>query len=359
LIYKRIFIASTLIILPFSNLSFALQPEPVAIIAASNAQSRNVIEGRITTVNNQPLESVRVLLLDGGYSQIGMTVTDSIGRYRFQNLSTGEYYIQAEPVGKELQPDTQRITVNPFSARRGAAEIFRLDIALRPKDNPNRNERASAGAGNGTLFYQNVPEEAKKEYARSVKSLEKDEPAKATISLKRALEIFPDYYEALELLGCEYVKQREYALAVPLLMRATKVNNDNWRSHYSLGVALVELKRWQEGVPALRRAVELNPDSANTNMRLGIALAQDPASQSEAIQRLNKVKEIAGKQIPDVYLYLASLYSKSNQYREAADLLEIYLETIPADQQQSEQRDKMKKVIENLRQKAAQSQPKS
>ena len=70
----------------------------------------------------------------------------------------------------------------------------------------------------------------------------------AEVALVHAIELFPDYYDALELLGSEYVKHAYYDSAAPLLARAVQVNKDEWRSFYGLGVSLIELDRRGEGL---------------------------------------------------------------------------------------------------------------
>jgi uncharacterized protein HemY len=61
-----------------------------------------------------------------------------------------------------------------------------------------------------------------------------------------------------------------------------------------------------------------------------------------------RVTQIAKDAVPEAYFYLGSLYSKNNQNKEAADALEHFLRLDP----QTGDKDKLKKVIEQLRQKA-------
>src|SRR5262249_20634295 len=159
-----------------------------------------------------------------------------------------------------------------------------------------------------------VPEGARKEYERGLKSVEKGDLNGAAQALKKALEIFPDYYDALEVLGTEYVKHNDYNTALPLLEKAVGINKDGWRGFYSLGIAQLEMKQRDEGIKSLKRAVELNPDSANTNMRLGMALAPDDSVRAEAVRAFEKVTKTAKENIPEAYFYLGALYAKNNQY---------------------------------------------
>jgi tetratricopeptide (TPR) repeat protein len=203
-------------------------------------------------------------------------------------------------------------------------------------------------SSNALVFHQDIPENAKKEFERGMKSFEKNDFNGAAQALKKAIEIFPDYYDALEVLGTEYVKHNDYNSAMPLLEKAVAVNKDGWRGFYSLGVAKLETKQREEGIKSLKRAAELNPDSANINMRLGMALAVDDSARSEAIQAFERVKKTAKDSIPNVYFYLGALYSRNNQYKEAADAWETFLKLYP----QTPEKENIKKMIEQFRQKA-------
>ena len=326
------------------------------VLAVSNPlafQSSNIIEGRVTGPDNRPLLNVRVLLQDENYSQINMAYTDGAGRYRFNGIGRGNYYIQVEPGQYNYDRQTQRLEVNPISGRRagiggssGGGEIFRQDFVLRASSRPGNTPEPS-----GTVFLQPVPETAKKEYEGALKKFEKDSFDEATILLKHAIELFPDYYDALELLGTELVRRKEYKQASPLLAHAVEVNKSGWRAFYSLGIAQAELGQRLDAVQSLKHASELNPNSANVHMRLGMELAKDEQTRPDAIAALKKVTQIAGNSIPQVYWYLGALYNKAGQWREAADAFESFLKADP----QAGERDKIKQMIKQLREKASKS----
>jgi cytochrome c-type biogenesis protein CcmH/NrfG len=307
-------------------------------------QGRTTIEGRVTTSDGRPFPEIRVFLQNEVYSPVKTAYTDNSGRYRFDAIPAGVYYVQAEPGGTDYERVSQRVDAVGVIRRGGTAsgELFHVDIVLKPR-------RVTGSDTKGVVFYQAVPDAAKKEYQNGVRSLETASVENATGSLKRALEIFPDYYDALELLGTEYVRRQEYQAALPLLTRAVGLNKNGWRGFYSLGIAQVESNKRSEAIQSLRRAVELNPTSPNTNMWLGIALAQGNDTRAEAIRALKKVTQLSKDGVPKVYFYLAALYMKDNQYREAADALESFLRADPAAGDQ----DKIKEKIKELRKKAS------
>lgn len=314
------------------------------------AQGRNSVEGRITTPDNKGVDNARVFLLNDTYGQYAQTYTNGSGRYQFNGLPAGNYYIQVEPVGTGYERQTQRVEVNPYDpSGRGGFEIFRIDIVLKPdKTAQLGNTNGSGPPGAASVFFvQSIPPAAKEAYQLGAQNLQKEDLKQAEISLVRAIELFPDYYEALEMLGTEYVKHAFYDAAAPLLAHATEINKNAWHSYYGLGVSLLELGKRPEGIAALRQAVHLNAKSINAAMRLGLELAKEDQYADEAMKLLSNVTQMAGKELPEAYLALASLHSKNKQYREAAEALEGYLHTTLT----AEQRTNIKQKIAELRQK--------
>jgi tetratricopeptide (TPR) repeat protein len=318
-------------------------------------QDRNIIEGTVTA-GNRPLSEVRVFLKNDGYGQVAQTYTDSSGRFRFGRLASGNYYVEVDPAGTDYERQTQRVEARPFSARgAGAAEVFRVTFQLAPRKLERGADALAAARGRGTAFYQDVPKPAEMELQQAIQSFKEDAFDRGADSLKRALGIFPDYYDALVLLGTGYVNRNDFAAAVPLLKRAVEVNKGGWLAFYSLGIALVKLNQLADGTGALRNAVALNPRSAEAAFDLGKALAKDAATEAEAIEVLKRVTQERSKGVRDAYFVLASLYGKRNQYRESADALEAYMKSFGSKEMPPEQRENYKKAIERLRQKAAQT----
>jgi cytochrome c-type biogenesis protein CcmH/NrfG len=317
--------------------------------ATPMVQSRNKIEGRVTGADGKPLGDMRVSLQNEGYSPIATILTDASGRFHFDRLGGGVYYVEVEPGTTGYERQKQRVEVVAFNERRGGGgggEVFYVTMVMTGK-------RASKGSDSTevsgrVLFHQEVPEVAKREYERGRKSLEKNDFADAVSALQHAITLFPDYFEALELLGTEYVKHNDHALALPLLQHAVEINKDSWRGFYSLGIAQSATNNRSEGIKSLQRAVELNPESPNTNMRLGLVLAPDPQMREAAIQALEKATRLSKEPIPMAYFYLGGLYAKNEQYRQAADAFKTLLRLEP----NIGERDKIEKMIALFQQKA-------
>lgn len=308
------------------------------------AQSNNSIEGRVTGPSGNGVDSSIVTLLSDFYSELGRIYTDAGGRFQFRSLGPGTYIIKVNPVGTDLEPQQQTVEVNPFTGQRGGGEVFRVDFSLKAR---KVNELADwqVEVGPKVTFVQEIPAGAKSAFHDAESALGNNDLKGAEKALTKAVTIFPDYYEALDLLGTEYVKHSFYDAAAPILQHAVQVNKDGWHAYYGLGVALLELKRRDEGIKALRETLRLNPKSMNASMRLGLELAKSDRDAAEAITLIESVVKTVGHQYPNLYLLLASLESKLHRFGAAADSLESYLKNTDS----PKQREEIKAKIKDLR----------
>jgi tetratricopeptide (TPR) repeat protein len=202
----------------------------------------------------------------------------------------------------------------------------------------------------GAVFVQEVPQVAQKEFDRGSDLLKNDRQKEGVESLKKAIDMFPSYFAALELLGMEYVKQQEYEPAIRVLTKAVEVNRRAYQSLYGLSVAQQSLKQLPQAVESMRRAITLNPGSVNANLWMGMLLRQS-ARLDEAETYLKQAKKLAESKSPDAHWQLALLFNDLKRYREAADELELFLKVQP----DSKDTELIKKLIQRLRQQSAAS----
>jgi len=294
-----------------------------ALVVVGQAQ-RNSIEGRVVGPDGQGILDARVILKNTNLTDVGQDITDSQGNYRFQNLSDGIYYIEVLPLGTAYDSKTLRVELVSFSRRQGgSSEIYRFDFQLhpfRPVEKPLPKKLADALA-----FVQEVPPTARQKYKDAQKLLEKNKKDEAWAALRESIEIFPDYYDALDLLGTEYLGAGHSDVAVPIFRQAVDVNSKGWHAYYGLGSAYSILNMRNEALPPLKKAIDLNPYYAKAYLRLGAELAKETASLDEAVTVYEKAIKLEPVEASEPYAALAAIYSKQHKYKEAADALETYL----------------------------------
>ena len=281
----------------------------------------NSISGHVSNDQRAPLADLRVELLNEVDSVIRTVKTDGSGLFVFRKLSDGTFHVRIQTSGTNYVSQTKRVEL---ARPHGFGAAFEeLDFVLVTNDKGGRSQRP------GVVFVQEVPEAARKQFEKAYDLLNKsNKRVEALAALKSAIDLFPQYFDALELLGTEQVKDREYEAAIPALTKALQINSRAFASSFALGVAQYNLKQLEFAIESFRRAVSLNERSINANLWLGIALRQTTRPQ-EAEPYLKRADALADSKLPDAHWQLALLFNQLKRYKEAADELETFLKVQP------------------------------
>lgn len=311
----------------------------------TNQTSSNSISGHVSNDQHTPLADIRVELLNELDSVIRTVKTDGSGLFVFRKLSDGTFQVRVQTSGTNYISQTKRVDL---ARPHGFGAAFEeLDFIL------TTDRKTSSTGKPGVVFVQEVPEPARKEYEKGTELLEKsNKRQEAFAALKSAIDIFPQYFDALETLGTEQVKDAQYEAAIPLLTKALEVNSRAYASCFALGVAQYNLKQLQAAIESFKRAVLLNEKSINANLWLGIALRQT-SRPDEAEAYLRRADVLAESKLPDAHWQLALLFNQLKRYKEAADELEKFLKVQP----DARDAELIKKLIQRLRAQSVAEKP--
>jgi len=305
----------------------------------------STVGGFVYDNRRNPVARVDVELLDNNYAVQNRAKTNGLGRYQFENVQDGRYYIRVLPFRFSLEDQTQEILVETFSILGGGNGYFDKDFYLQPK---------KGGLGEtttGVIFVQEVPKRAEDLYKKAMNDLSKKRVSKAMKGLIAAINIFPAYYAASHQLGMELVISGQYLDAVKLFMRAAEVNPKSSKCFYYMGFALNKMgKKYNKAaLKALGKAEVLAPASWEVALLIGKIQRQE-GNYDQAEKELLRSKKLSYVRIPEIHIELAQLYANDlKQYDKAADELDLYLKA-------SKKKDKkIKKQISDLRNKAKQS----
>jgi tetratricopeptide (TPR) repeat protein len=296
-------------------------------------QQLNSIIGHVSDNSRNPIPDLQVELLDDVESVIKRTKTDTSGLFSFRGLKTGIFQVRVQTYGTTYIGQTQRIQLD-----RGRA-TEQVEFVLQDR------KPSSTTTVPRLVFAQEVPEKARKEYEHGAALLQKPEQRKEGVAtLEKAIEIFPLYFDALQLLGNEYVKQQNYERAIPVLTKAIEVNRQAYPSLYTLSIAQYNLKQVPEAIESMRRAITLNDQSMAANLWLGMLLRQrDKLDEAETY--LKQADHLAEFKSADVHWQLALLFNQLKRYKEAADELELFLKVQP----DAKDTELIKKLIKKFR----------
>jgi predicted Zn-dependent protease len=295
-------------------------------------------------------------LLKRHASEINPVLVSSIGdRHDFEGAMVFERRQSSKSTRPLLQPDLPQI--EPRASENTVAQASRrgrltplgvadqrpspgIDYDTLPKTQPSTTQHAPY---TGTLFVQNVPKEAQAQYNKAVGLLKREDNDAAVQTLHRALEIFPDYFLALQAFGAISVRRSQFEIALKALSHAVEINPKADLSFLSMGIAQLNLGRIEESIRSLRQSTALNPSSPNAFLILGSALIQS-GRLNEAEESLQRAYRIGGGRAIESQLYLANAYERSGRPHDAVNALQLYLKHAP----KGTDKQKIKIMIEKL-----------
>jgi tetratricopeptide (TPR) repeat protein len=314
-------------------------------VAAFPAAAQNSISGIVFDENRRPVSDIYVELLDELERLIGSRETRN-GFYSFQRLNKGIYYLRVRTDGTNFREQKIRIDLGDLNSI-GGVDAKQQDVYLALDE----KRSGQISAGRGVIFVQEVPAEAKEQLERGVRSRDKNNDAEAVGNLQTALRIFPDYFEALGILGEIYLRQKKYREAEDLFTRATKVNEKSFASFFNLAVAQNNLNRPEEAAANLQKANMIDPGSINAHLLLGI-IQRKLKRFEEAEKTLLRAKTLSRNKEPDVNWQLAELfYFDLKKPHEAADELDSFLKNLSEDERKNNPQkiETVRKLIRQIR----------
>jgi Carboxypeptidase regulatory-like domain/Tetratricopeptide repeat len=306
--------------------------------AANSIFFANRIEGRVYNPQRIPVENVYVELRNEVESPIAQTKTDASGRFTFVGMPGGRYTVKVLPLRTNFMEQTQEVYIT--STRPNSSDTAYVDIYL---TYDKRSRESTTQKSPQVIFVQEIPPAAKKLYEAGVDDLSKKQD-KGFAELEEALKISPDYFDALSLLGKEYVLRKNYEKAYPYLLKAIDINPRSYSSFFRLGYAFYQLKQYTAALKAANAAVILAPDSADAQQLCGTILRINE-NFAEAEKTLLKANSLSQGKNSETHFQLALLYNRLNRNPAAINELEIYLKLEP----ESPDKIKIQRLIAKLK----------
>ncbi len=307
----------------------------------------NRIEGIVFDPEHRPVPDLYVELQNEYYSTISRSRTDSTGRFTFIGYPAGHYNIRVLTTATNYAEYSEGVDI--VNVVRGGSDAQYLDIVLKVD---KRKVKPGIAPITGSVFAQDVPEEARRLYKQGVRDINEPE-GKGFTEIEAALKIFPTYYDALDTMGREYVERSEYQKSLPYLIKSIDVNQRSFSSFYALAYACYQLNHRPEALQAAHAAVVLQGDSFNAQLLYGTLLRLD-GNYTEAEKALRQAEKLSkDSPVPEVHWQLALLYNRVGRNKEAADQLETYLKLEPDAAKKKEIQD----LIAKLRKEASTNKP--
>jgi tetratricopeptide (TPR) repeat protein len=234
------------------------------------------VQGDIVSAPAQRMEWAQIESIDRHF--VDYTTVDWNGSFEFKRVPAGLYKVS---VGKRgLREEQRTIEVRPvFADERG-----RIRVRIEIREDAVTKDKLKVGVAS-----LGVSEKAVEELRRSYEA--KGDVEKARLHLQKAIEISPEFEEALNNLGTYYYRDGRFDTAAALFQRALKANPNSFAAQVNFGGALISLGRYEEALAQNLKAIAMRAEDSLAQAQTGQALFH-LMRYDEALVHLQKAKEI-------------------------------------------------------------------
>jgi tetratricopeptide (TPR) repeat protein len=288
------------------------------------------ISGSLRTARGAPVANARIELLDGGSGQMkDSTYTNPNGSFTLMTIADGTYEVVAV---SGLNEARERLQVR--------GDLAMLSLVMREP------EVAASHAGNRatvSVAQMKVPEKARKLLEKAQSALDRRKIEVADHFVREALQIDPDFAEALTMRGLMDLDAKRLDDAATVLEKSIQADRSYAMGFIVLGAVYNMQSRFDDATRVLDRGLTLMPQSWQGMFELGKAeLAK--GNYEAAIRRLNKASDLATRQYPPLHLAKAHALLGMKNFSEATSELEAYLEQDPKSPNAAEVRESLDQV---------------
>ena len=257
-----------------------------------------------------------VLYTQGGALVIGRTTVPVGGRYRFNNIPSGEYELAVEADMSEIA----RMHVF-VSGRPGSDYQQDLELAMKPLG-PNSSAKPGTISANDLYKRSAVHQWLFDKAQRAIDEKKYDD---ALASLTQIVNADNADFQAWTELGTTYLLLQRKGEAEKAYQKALDARPTFSLALLNLGRLRVGERKYEEAIASLTTLVELNPSSPDGNLFLGEAYLQLKKG-SKAVPYLNEAAKLGR---PEAHLRLATLYDAVGMKNKAAIEYEEFLKKKP------------------------------
>jgi Tfp pilus assembly protein PilF len=293
--------------------------------SAAHSDNRS-ISGTVQDTQNNGLKDVHVELADANGVVVSSAYTNQSGHFEFTRISPGTYTVVAT---SGLQQASERVDASNFSN----SVNVRLQGVGKPADGVEGNSISIA--------QYRVPAKAREAYRTAHEAVEKGKMDDAHKHLTKALELCPNYAEALTLRGVLALNQQDSQAAITDLDKAIQADGNYAMAYLVMGSALNMQGKFDEAIRSLQRGQSLAPNYWQGYFEMGKSYI-GKANYPDALRQLERAQSLAPGDYPLISLLRAHALLAMKQFPEAMTALQAFLQKDP----QGPNSDKARKMLE-------------
>ena len=302
------------------SLNLALMVWAPMAKAQARASSSELTDGKISgtvllKTGNRPASQVAVKLRSHAAGIFRSVLTDLEGRFEVRSLPPSTYEVVVDEPGYEPAQTSANLD--------GSSSNLVLYLKSSSSAQMERNSYTVSARE------LRIPGKAQHEYEKGLGSLSKRDFAESLSHFTKAVQAFPDYFEAYYHMGVVETRRGRLEEAMQAFQKAVDLSGGRYAwAEFGIGYVLHLEGKAEEAITTVRRGLELDGNSADGYVILGMAQLRlhrpDEAEQSarEALLR--------NPNFAQAYLVLADSYGYRHEYSAQLQGLEDYLKLQPS-----------------------------
>jgi len=278
----------------------------------SSASATNLeIVGQVRMAGSGlPAGRIPVRLERFGGGLVDQIDSDGTGRFRFSNLGRGYYRVIVNTPG--YQPTQQDADLQV---------VFRAYLVF------ELTEEKSGPLALLDVIDARAPADAREELFRGRTALAKKSYPEAIEHLRKAINIYPQFYEAHLVLGSVFVDQRQWQEAETVLQKAVELKSDSPVATFSLGEVYWRERRYNDAEQTLLAGLKLDEKSWNGYFNLA-RLYYDMGDIMKAANAIGHTLQLK-PDFAEGHLVAGNILLKVNQPQRALSEYQTYLQLDP------------------------------
>jgi tetratricopeptide (TPR) repeat protein len=266
------------------------------------------------------------------------------GEFRFKDVPPGSYTLSIYVPGTGEMLQTVEITESFADEEGRVVKGFSFD------QETLQEQSRIVNSGVVSVRELSIPRKAKGEFRKAQDRLRDRKVDEAIELLKRAVELAPQFMEAMNNLGTIYFQKGEFQVAEDYFRQALAVEPEAFEPMVNLGGVLLATGSAHEAIEYNQRAQELRPLDALANAQLGLCYFR-LGEFTQALEYLEKTKELDPAHFSNPQLTIARIHLRRAQRDAAVRELEDFLAQHP----DSEDSESVRTTIEEIRESQARS----
>ena len=283
--------------------------------APGSEQTDGKISGTVLLkANHRPASQVAVKLKSHAVGIFRSILTDFDGHFEVKNLPASTYEIVVDEPGYEPAQTSSQLD----------GSTSKLVLYLKSSNLP-QTERSSYTVSARELM---IPGKAQHEYEKGLGSLAKKDLPASLSHFTKAVQTFPDFYEAYYHLGVAETRLGHLDEAMQAFQKTIDLSGGRhaW-AEFGIGYVLYLEGKAEEAVTIIRRGLELDGSSPDGYLILGMALLR--VNRLDEAERSAREVLLRNANFAQAYLVLADVYGRRHEYRAQLQDLDAYLKLEP------------------------------